>query len=95
MKCAGEWNDPLIFSDTSDEIWLGLGDGQAEGVWRWVDSRPANYTNFDSSEPNGDQSQSCIRAEKESGGSTLWRDAYCNRPYYVVCQSPPGTLIKS
>lgn len=82
-------NDFLAGVFGSNQYWIGLSDGRAEGEWRWVDGPEAAtlasdlYTNWGSGEPNdlGGEDYAVINA----GTPGVWNDLNESFTYgYIV-----------
>ena len=67
-----------------ETFWLGATDQEDEGVWKWVDESPWNYTNWKDNglSSYGADSMDCLRYEKGK-----WSDWTCTNKISVVCQS--------
>lgn len=70
---------------------MGLGDGMAEGVFRWVNGQAAQWSKWASTEPNGNTGENCVTSTEDDGFK--WIDTACNAARYYVCQSPPGATV--
>ena len=70
-----------------NKVWLGGSDKDEEGVWRWTDGSPWNYTNW---EPNNGQSgdtYNCVLLSRPFGSGIKWYDYYCTDTYPFICQN--------
>ena len=65
-----------------DKVWIGLSDGAAEGVFRWINSGPAKWTNFATGQPDGSSTENCV--VMDSNGT--WSDEICDMAYTALCQ---------
>ncbi|KAJ8033872.1 C-type mannose receptor 2 [Holothuria leucospilota] len=71
-------------SESSHNFWIGLSDLEEEGVWRWLDTTTANYSNWSQHEPNNWQTvQHCAISNMADG---QWDDIRCNDEYNFVCE---------
>lgn len=55
-----------------------------DGGWAWSDGAPLGFTNWESGEPNGGDSENCL----EQYSSGRWNDAYCDGLDNFACQVP-------
>jgi hypothetical protein len=74
--------------------WLGLNDLTTDGSWYWRNSHSynayaANYTNWNSGEPNGAESENCVHLYSSGvltyGG--LWNDRGCDTEWSALCNA--------
>jgi hypothetical protein len=70
-------------------IWLGASDADSERDWRWVTGEPFDYTDWRTSEPNGDASENCLIGNWSGEG---WNDQACAGTWSYVCESGPPSL---
>ncbi|KAI6647376.1 hypothetical protein LOD99_12372 [Oopsacas minuta] len=61
-----------LVTGTTD-CWIGLNDIDNEGTFVWVDGSDSTYRNFDTNEPNGGSSESCVHTRS----SGRWNDHQC------------------
>ena len=71
---------------SSGDAWVGLSDGYSEGTFRWVNTRPASWTNWHSNDPNGAAESQCGRVDSD----LLWMDRSCTADFSYICQSQTG-----
>ncbi len=74
-----------------DSVVLGAADQHADGGvtnvdggWAWNDGAPLDFTNWESSEPNGGSNENCL----QQYSSGLWNDATCTGLDNLACQVP-------
>ena len=87
----------------AEEYWLGGTDEGTEGVWRWTDGSPWNYTNWRPGQPAniskvlGDE-ENCLTVSNKMGQK--WSDKNCYPTFYTkrsfcirpLCSGRPGSL---
>ncbi len=66
--------------------WIGLTDGETEGVWAWEDGTVATYTQWWSGEPNDSGGEDC--AGTGFGDWGWWNDYDCYQLLAFVCETP-------
>ena len=65
-------------------LWIGGSDLEEEGVWKWADCSPWNFTYWRSGEPNNFHgAQDCINYHPED---RKWDDYQCNSKARFVCR---------
>lgn len=69
-----------VLEPASIYYWLGANDIANEGIWRWSDGSPFNYTYWYSGEPNG--SGDCALTPSND----QWRDYDCSTSYHYICK---------
>lgn len=76
--------------DDEERWWFGLGDGIAEGEFRWMDGTPVGPdAPWRKGQPdNGSCNQDCAALRKDGDGT--WQDAHCGQPYPFICRMEPG-----
>uniref|UniRef100_A0A8B9J558 C-type lectin domain-containing protein n=1 Tax=Astyanax mexicanus TaxID=7994 RepID=A0A8B9J558_ASTMX len=86
IKCV-RW---LVFINTLRKrqwIWIGLGDGVSEGVWKWVDRSNLTTGFWKIGEPNnysGDED--CAFCGYGSDPVKNWNDYSCNNQLVWICE---------
>ncbi|XP_075995557.1 tetranectin [Genypterus blacodes] len=74
---------------TNEQVWLGINDMVAEGVWNDQTGSSVTYKNWDTSnqrspQPDGGKSQNCVAMSSAAGGK--WSDENCRDERSSVCQ---------
>ena len=66
-----------------EHLWIGGSDKENEGVWRWSDGSPWNYTNWYPGQPNRDNNKDCL----QFGFNEIrdWMDRPCANNVNFVC----------
>jgi len=65
------------------EVWFGLNDLDAEGVYVWADGSPTSYTDWAGGQPNNSGEQDCARML----GDGKWNDTECANSYPALCRT--------
>lgn len=60
------------------------GTTNVDGGWAWNDGDPLDFTNWESGEPNGGDTENCLQ-QRGNGG---WNDATCSGFDNLACQLP-------
>ena len=66
-------------------LWIGGSDLEVEGVWKWADCTPWEFTFWRLGEPNnanGVQEQDCLTYDP---GARTWDDYHCDTPCGFLC----------
>ena len=88
MGSAGEnnWVKDQALSYAIGGPWIGLRDGDGDGVYEWENGEPLVYENWMVGEPNG-KSELCV--EMSTGGQApgAWNDTDCGLERRYVCES--------
>lgn len=69
-------------------VWLGL--NKRNGIWKWSDGTPLNYSHWDFSQPNSGSDNKCAKLNCVAK-SGKWHDVPCKHEYGVVCKYNPKT----
>ena len=64
--------------------WIGLIEQQKDKFYT-LDGKTPSYTNWGSSQPDGNQNCVIFHSGDNNG---RWHDAHCNTNNYFVCQKP-------
>jgi len=71
-------------TQVSDQVWLGGNDIEEEGVWKWIDCTPWEYTFWYSGEPNNAGGpEACLEIRQFWNGK--WNDESCGEERGFVC----------
>ncbi|XP_036438827.1 C-type lectin domain family 4 member E-like [Colossoma macropomum] len=73
----------------NQNAWIGLTDGDSEGVWKWVDDSALTTGFWRSGEPNsyaGDED--CVVTGYGSDPVNNWADYPCSDRFIWVCERP-------
>ncbi|XP_022111487.1 C-type lectin domain family 4 member F-like, partial [Acanthaster planci] len=82
----------MLVQASASNVWIGLNDRTAEGVYRWADGTPlTGFTNWGPNQPdNGNNAfqEDCmyLRANEDFPGE--WYDGYCDYPRAYICEKP-------
>jgi len=63
--------------------WLGGSDSHVEGEWVWTDGSSFNYTNWDSSSPDGGLTKNCMYMHSSHSS---WTDENCDQIKKYFCE---------
>ena len=91
------------------KVWIGGSDRTEEGVCRWVDGSPWQYTNWRKGYGKQGNLKNCAflytetkaESQYENGWThpptelVTWVDSYCDRAHTLVCQSENVTITGS
>ena len=75
--------------------WLGGSDADSEGDWTWADGAPWGYTNWRSSEPNGNPVEpngNVIENYLAMNIDGSWNDLRVNSSINFFCQQGQGDM---
>ena len=84
MKIGSQEENTFIqdkFAQEAEDFWLGATDKKNEGSWVWTDGTPADWTNWNSGEPDGKKNANCLRMRS----SGKWSDTMCSKRRPFVC----------
>uniref|UniRef100_A0A8B9H0W8 C-type lectin domain-containing protein n=1 Tax=Astyanax mexicanus TaxID=7994 RepID=A0A8B9H0W8_ASTMX len=62
------------------KAWIGLSDGETEGVWKWVDGSELITKFWITGEPNGKGDEDCALTDR------YWADYPCNSQFNWICE---------
>uniref|UniRef100_A0A8B9R3H1 C-type lectin domain-containing protein n=1 Tax=Astyanax mexicanus TaxID=7994 RepID=A0A8B9R3H1_ASTMX len=68
------------------EVWIGLGDSETEGVWKWVDGSELITGFWRAGEPNSNGDEDCVINEWN------WADYPCNSQFNWICEKRIMTI---
>ena len=63
-------------------IWIGGIDREEEGVWKWSDGSPWNFTEWNRGQPSNRSGEHCLQ---QFGYSKKWNDYECTDENNFVC----------
>ena len=66
----------------SGDYWIGGSDLAQEGTFIWYSGNPLTFTAWLSGEPNGGNSENCIRIDTDG----KWRDKSCSWALHSICE---------
>ena len=75
-----------------DNAWLGGSDIEEEGIWKWADCAPWDFTFWNPGEPNNVGGiQDCLQYDHSHAG---WDDTECTHEKFFVCSKKicPGNV---
>ena len=88
MTNAGEnnWVKDQALAYALGGPWIGLRDGDADGIYEWENGEPLVYENWMVGEPNS-KTELCV--EMGTGGQApgAWNDTDCGLERRYVCES--------
>ncbi|XP_049328201.1 CD209 antigen-like protein E [Astyanax mexicanus] len=67
-------------------VWIGLSDGETEGVWKWVDGSELITGFWRTGEPNSYGDEDCGLTDIVSDPVKTWADYPCNRQFVWICE---------
>ena len=68
-------------------VWIGGTDQEKEGLWKWTDSSPWNFTNWDEGYPRDKNGKKNCLSEWPWG----WEDLSCHRMAWFLCSKQKET----
>ena len=63
-------------------LWIGGTDQEEEGVWKWSDGSPWNFTEWAKDEPTNRSDEHCLQ---QYSVSKDWKDYECSLKKHFVC----------
>uniref|UniRef100_A0A3B1K6W4 C-type lectin domain-containing protein n=1 Tax=Astyanax mexicanus TaxID=7994 RepID=A0A3B1K6W4_ASTMX len=67
-------------------VWIGLSDGETEGVWKWVDGSELITGFWYPGEPNSNGDEDCGLYGYGSDPVNNWADYPCNNQFFWMCE---------
>ncbi|XP_049328198.1 CD209 antigen-like [Astyanax mexicanus] len=67
-------------------VWIGLSDGETEGVWKWVDGSELITGFWKTGEPNSYGEEDCGLCGYGSDPVNNWADYPCNSQFFWICE---------
>ncbi|XP_049327977.1 CD209 antigen-like [Astyanax mexicanus] len=67
-------------------VWIGLSDGETEGVWKWVDGSELITGFWGAGEPNNYGEEDCGLYGYGSDPVKNWADYPCNNQFFWICE---------
>ncbi|XP_049327983.1 C-type lectin domain family 4 member M-like [Astyanax mexicanus] len=68
------------------KVWIGLSDGETEGVWKWVDGSELITGFWYPGEPNSYGDEDCGLYGYGSDPVNNWADYPCNTHFFWICE---------
>ncbi|XP_049328650.1 CD209 antigen-like protein E [Astyanax mexicanus] len=82
-------NSREVFINTlrkGQAVWIGLSDGETEGVWKWVDGSELITRFWRPGEPNGYGDEDCVLYGYGFDPVKNWADYPCNNQFFWICE---------
>ena len=82
--------------ETKTKVWIGLTDAENEGVWKWEDGSPFNFTGW-VYPPDGRANENCaemFNTYENSYNYKGWNDLDCHSNMNFVCAKPAATTTR-
>ncbi|XP_064647499.1 tetranectin-like [Lineus longissimus] len=85
-------NELVMEVTIGQTTWLGLGDEESEGVWKWVDGTPYGYSDWAEvngvQQPAGGVTENCVAMDYTSFPNHRGRydDRNCMEELWSICQ---------
>uniref|UniRef100_W5LD41 C-type lectin domain-containing protein n=1 Tax=Astyanax mexicanus TaxID=7994 RepID=W5LD41_ASTMX len=67
-------------------IWIGLSDGETEGVWKWVDGSELITGFWGARQPDDYGDEDCVLCGYESDPLKNWADYPCDQQLVWICE---------
>ncbi|XP_030848979.1 echinoidin-like [Strongylocentrotus purpuratus] len=83
--------DDRFTSNLYEAYWIGLNDQQTEGVFKWSDGTPTDYTLWHDGEPNNSRGEDCVAALNAGSNDQdrqKWNDYPCGLLKSYFCRIP-------
>uniref|UniRef100_A0A3B1JPZ6 C-type lectin domain-containing protein n=1 Tax=Astyanax mexicanus TaxID=7994 RepID=A0A3B1JPZ6_ASTMX len=95
--CKKRGSDPLMINSREEQVfintlrkdqmvWIGLSDGETEGVWKWVDGSELITGFWRPGEPNSYGDEDCVITGYGSDPVKNWADFSCNNQFMWICE---------
>ncbi|XP_049328648.1 CD209 antigen-like [Astyanax mexicanus] len=68
------------------KVWIGLSDGETEGVWKWVDGSELITGFWKTGQPDNYEDEDCGLYGYGSDPVKNWADYPCNNQYFWICE---------
>uniref|UniRef100_A0A3B4EP17 C-type lectin domain-containing protein n=1 Tax=Pygocentrus nattereri TaxID=42514 RepID=A0A3B4EP17_PYGNA len=93
QNCRERGADLLIINSREEQVrvkgqtaWIGLTDGDEEGVWKWVDGSALTTGFWKLGEPNSYGDEDCAVTGYGSGPEKSWVDFPCSYKCVWICE---------
>ncbi|XP_077984195.1 perlucin-like [Glandiceps talaboti] len=70
-------------------LWIGLSDRAAEGVWKWIDNTRVTYSNWIPGQPSNYQGREDCGHLWKGTYDGKWNDAPCSSKMGFICEKNP------